>query len=101
MTDLDKELTLDFTDLVQLVQKEYSNQRDDIGYYRAAQIVDKAIAPHITHTLQTYRDEIVEAVGKSERKLVVRTPQTRRETRNELRKEILASIKAISERRGL
>ena len=42
------ELELSFSDLVQLVRKEYSNERDNIGYARAAKIVDNAIAAHFT-----------------------------------------------------
>ena len=41
------EVELTFTDLVQLVRKEYSNERDNIGYNRAALIVDKALLPYI------------------------------------------------------
>jgi hypothetical protein len=43
----DGELELTFSDLVQLVRKEYSNERDNIGYQRAAKIVDKAIEPQL------------------------------------------------------
>lgn len=42
------EIELTFSDLVQLVQAKFDNEREHLGYARAAAIVDKAILPHIT-----------------------------------------------------
>lgn len=46
MSQADKELKLRFTDLVHLVRKEYSNEKDNISYAQAAAAIDKAFAPY-------------------------------------------------------
>lgn len=62
----ESDITISFSDLVQLVRCAYSHEAENIGYARAAKIVEKAIEPQVADLIAQHdaaiRGKILEAL---------------------------------------